>query len=207
MNDGSAPVESPWGQTPLLAAKLRQPRVRASIVARTRLTERLNAGLDRSLTLVSAPVGFGKTTLVSEWLAGPASGIPVAWLSLDEDDNNLARFLTYVVAALNNVQEGLGSGALAMLQSHQPPPGRVALTSLLNDLAGIPDQLILVLDEYQEIDAPAVHDAVAFMIGNLPPQHHIVIATRSDPPLPLNRLRARDQMVEVRGHDLLFTLE
>lgn len=187
--------------------KLRQPRVRASIVSRARLTERLNAGLSRSLTLVSAPVGFGKTTLVSEWLAGAASGIPAAWLSLDADDNDLPRFLSYLVAALGGIRDGIGSTALAMLRSHQVLPVRIFLTSLLNDLASTPDELILVLDEYQEIDAPAVHDAVAYLITNLPPQVHLIIATRSDPPLPLSRLRARDQLVEIRGPDLLFNLE
>ena len=207
MNGLRASAANPLGQTPLLAAKLRQPRVRASIVSRARLTERLDAGLNRALTLVSAPVGFGKTTLVSEWLAGPAEGIPTAWLSLDEDDNDLARFLAYVVAALSGVQEGMGSAALIMLRSHQPPPTRAVLTSLLNDLAGVSDDLILVLDDYQEIDAPAVHDAVAFLVGNLPTQVHLVIATRSDPPLSLSRLRARDQLAEIRGPDLLFTLE
>ncbi len=207
MNEPGASAANLLSQTPLLAVKLRQPRIRASIVSRARLTERLDAGLSRALTLVSAPVGFGKTTLVSEWLAGPAEGIPAAWLSLDEDDNDLTRFLTYVVAALSGVQEGMGSAALIMLRSHQPPPIRAVLTSLLNDLAGVPDDLILVLDDYQEIDAPAVHDAVAFLIGNLPTRAHLVIATRSDPPLSLSRLRARDQLVELRGSDLLFTLE
>ena len=198
MIEGSAPVDGQWSQIPLLAMKLRQPRVRASIVSRARLTARMDAGLQRALTLVSAPVGFGKTTLVSEWLAGPAAGIPTAWLSADEDDNDLARFLTYVIAALNGVQEGLGSAALAMLRSHQAPPTRAVLTSLLNDLASVPGDLIFVLDEYQEIDSPAVHDAVAFLIANVPPQVHLVIVTRSDPPLSLSRLRARDQLIEIR---------
>ncbi len=207
MDELGSSAANPSGQTPLLAVKLRQPRVRASIVSRARLTKRLDAGLSRALTLVSAPVGFGKTTLVSEWLAGPVEGIPTAWLTLDEDDNDLPRFLTYVVAALSGVREDMGSAALIMLRSHQPPPARAVLTSLLNDLAGVPDDLILVLDDYQEIDAPAVHDAVAFLIGNLPAQVHLVMTTRSDPPLPLSRLRARDQLVELRGPDLLFTIE
>ena len=207
MNEISASAADPVGQIPLLATKLRQPRVRASIVSRKRLTERLDAGLNRELTLVSAPAGFGKTALLSEWLAGAAPAVPTAWLSLDEDDNDPVRFLTYIVAALHGVQEGAGSVALAMLRSPQPPPTRAILTSLLNDLAGVPGDLYLVLDDYQMIGAPAVQDAVAYLLGNLPPQVHLVIATRSDPPLPLSRLRARDQLVEIRGPELLFTLE
>jgi LuxR family maltose regulon positive regulatory protein len=207
MSELADPTANLLSHIPLLATKLRQPRVRASLVSRARLTQRLSAGLDRALTLVSAPGGFGKTTLLVEWLSGPAQPIPSAWLSVGEDDNDLARFLTYLVAALNSVQESVGSAALAMLRSPQPPPTRAVLTSLLNDLGGLSNHLILVLDDYQAISASAVHDAVAFLLGNLPPQIHLVIATRSDPPLPLSRLRARDQLVEIRGPELLFTLE
>ena len=207
MNEGLAPAYSPPESDPAPGHEARQPRVRASLVSRARLTERLQAGLDRALILVSAPGGFGKTTLLVEWLAGPAQDVPSAWLSLGEDDNDLARFLTYLVAALNTVQENVGSAALALLRSPQPPPTRAVLISLLNDLASLPDDLILVLDDYQAINEPAVHDAVAFLLANLPPQIHLVIATRSDPPLPLSRLRARDQLVEIRGPELLFTLE
>src|SRR3990170_1165081 len=170
MYEPSASSANPLGQTPLLAMKLRQPQVRASIVSRTRLTERLNAGLNRALTLISAPVGFGKTTLLGEWLSGAAQAVPAAWLSLDEDDNDPVRFLTYVVAALNGVQESVGSAALTMLRSPHPPPTKAVLTSLLNDLGSVPGDLILVLDDYHTIGSPAVHDAVAFILGNLPPQ-------------------------------------
>lgn len=207
MTESDISAANPLGQTPLLAMKLLRPRVRASIVPRPRLTEWLNAGLNRRLTLISAPVGFGKTTLLGEWLAGAAQAVPIAWLSLDEDDNDLGRFLNYIVTALDGVQEGVGSAALTMLRSPHPPPTKVVLTSLLNDLTSVPGDLILVLDDYHMIGAPAIHDAVAFLLGNLPPQMHFVIATRSDPPLPLSRLRARDQLVEIRGPELLFTLE
>ncbi len=207
MNDASLSAANPLGQTPILAMKLRQPQVRASIVSRTRLTEQLNAGLSRALTLISAPVGFGKTTLLGEWLAGAAQAIPAAWLSLDEDDNDPVRFLSYIVAALHGVEESVGSVAMTMLRSPLPAPTRAGLTSILNDLTTVPGDLILVLDDYQAIGSPAVHDAVAFLLGNLPPQLHLAITTRSDPPLPLSRLRARNQLVEIRGPELLFTLE
>ncbi|MHB1132478.1 MAG: LuxR C-terminal-related transcriptional regulator [Chloroflexota bacterium] len=207
MKENSVLAADSVGGIPLLATKLRQPRLRASIVSRERLTERLDSGRSRVLTLVSAPAGFGKTTLLSEWLAGAAPDVPTAWLSLDKDDNDPVRFLTYIVVALNGVQENVGAAALTMLRSPHPASTRAVLTSLLNDLAGLPDDLILVLDDYQAIDAPAVHDAFAYLLGNLPPQVHFVIATRSNPPLPLSRLRARAQLVEIRGHELLFTLE
>ncbi|MDO8672583.1 MAG: LuxR C-terminal-related transcriptional regulator [Dehalococcoidia bacterium] len=207
MNEPGAYAANPSGLNPLLAMKLRQPRVRANIVSRERLTARLNDGLSRRLTLVSAPAGFGKTTLVGEWIAGAAQAVPLAWLSLDEDDNDPVRFLTYVVAALHGAQEGVGATALTMLHSPMPPPTRVILTSLLNDLGNAPGDLILVLDDYHVIDAPAVHDAIAFILSNLPSPMHIVMTTRSDPPLPLSRLRARDQLVEIRGPELLFTIE
>ena len=176
-------------------------------MSRAHLTDRLNAGLNRALTIVSAPAGFGKTTLLGEWLAGAAQAVPAAWLSLDEDDNDPVRFLTYIVAAINRVQKSVGSAALALLRSPLPPPTKAVFTSLLNDLGSVPGDLFLVLDDYHTIDSPAVHDAVTFLLGNLPPQIHLVIATRSDPPLPLSRLRARDQLVELRGPELLFTLE
>ncbi|MHB1413786.1 MAG: LuxR C-terminal-related transcriptional regulator [Chloroflexota bacterium] len=207
MTESSFSAVGPMSQIPLLAMKMRQPAVRASIVGRSRLTEQLNVGLGRSLTLVSAPVGFGKTTLLSEWLAGAASTVPAAWLSVDEEDNDPVRFFTYVAAALHKVQDGVGSAALTMLRSPHLPPTKAVLTSLLNDLASVPGDLILVLDDYQAIDAPAIHDGVTFLLGHLPPQVHVVVATRSDPPLPLSRLRARDQLVEIRSPELLFSRE
>lgn len=206
-NEPGASAASPLECIPLLSTKLRQPRARSRLVGRARLTERLSAGLDRALTLISAPVGFGKTTLLGEWLASAAQAIPIAWLSLDEDDNDPVRFLTYVAAALNEAQESVGASALALLRSPNPPPAKAILTSLLNDLADSPDDLILVLDDYHVIGAPAIHDALAFLLGNPPPRMHLVIATRSDPPLPLSRLRARDELVELRSPELLFTLE
>ncbi|MCK4316057.1 MAG: hypothetical protein KAX24_09820, partial [Anaerolineae bacterium] len=213
--------------TPLLQTKLYIPPVRPGLVSRPRLIEQLNAGLHRRLTLISAPAGFGKTTLLSEWihsgvrsreykvrdreyqvggvyktLPTPYSILPTlrfAWLSLDEGDNDLIRFLTYLVAALQTVDAGIGKDMLDVLQSPQLPPLEPLLTLLINDLAaasldgqkdnheGCP--YVLVLDDYHVIHAPAVHEALVFLLDHLPPQLHLVILTREDPPVPLPRLR------------------
>ncbi|MEP7356627.1 MAG: LuxR C-terminal-related transcriptional regulator [Anaerolineales bacterium] len=175
------------------------------MVPRARLIERLNEGLKRrpGLSLVSAPAGFGKTTLVTTWLTGGERG--VAWLSLDEGDNDPARFLTYVVAAVQTIAANVGAEALGMLQSPQLPPSEAILTALLNDLARLPDDLVLVLDDYHVIEAPLVDQALGFLVEHLPPQLHLVITTREDPQLPLARLRARGQLTELRAADLRFT--
>lgn len=189
--------------TPILATKLYVPPPRPEVVPRARLTERLNEGLDRRLTLVCAPAGFGKTTLIGEWVAGLPR--PAAWLSLDEADNDPARFLAYLVAALRTVAADIGEGVLGALGSPQPPPTEALLTVLLNEITTVEDDLILVLDDYHVIDTGAVDDALAFLIEHLPPRMHLVIATREDPNLPLARLRARGQLLEVRAADLRFT--
>ena len=184
---------------------------------RPRLIERLNEGLrhnqgfGRKLTLISAPAGFGKTTLVSEWVAG--CGRPIAWLSLDDGDNDPTRFLTYLVAALQTLAlsqvEGLapsvGAGVLAALRSPQPPPAEALLTALINEITTLPERFVLVLDDYHLIEAKPVNDALAFLVEHLPPQMHLVIATREDPQLPLPRLRVRSQLTELRAADLRFT--
>jgi LuxR family maltose regulon positive regulatory protein len=189
----------------ILATKLYIPPSRQRVVLRPRLVERLDESLAAGtrLTLVSAPAGFGKTTLVSEWVAG--CGRPVAWLSLDEGDSDPSRFQTYLVAALQTVAPGIGEGLLALLRSPQPPPPESTLTALLNDIAAIPSDLVLVLDDYHVLDARPVDDALAFLVEHLPPQLHLVIATREDPALPLARLRARGQLTELRAADLRFT--
>ena len=190
--------------TPILATKLYIPPPRPKIVLRPRLIERLNEGLcGRKLTLISAPAGFGKTTLVSEWVAGCER--PVAWLSLDEGDNDPTRFLTYLVAALQTIAPNIGAGVLGVLQSPQPPPTESILTALLNEITTIPDNFILVLDDYHVIDSKPVDNALTFLLEHLPPQMHLVIATREDPHLPLARLRARGQLTELRAADLRFT--
>ena len=188
---------------PILATKLYIPLPRPNVVLRPRLIERLNEGLHRKLTLISAPAGFGKTTLVSAWVAGCER--PVAWLSLDEGDNDPTRFLTYLVAALQTIAPNIGEGVLGVLQSPQPPPTESILTALLNEITTLPDNFVLVLDDYHVIDAKPVDDALTFLLEHLPPQMHLVITTREDPQLPLARLRARGQLTELRAADLRFT--
>src|SRR4051794_37175240 len=192
---------------PLLETKLHVPRLRRALVARPRLRERLTRGAESALTLVSAPAGFGKTTLLTEWLAdAPADGRSAAWLSLDQRDNDPAGFWTYLIAALQTVAPGVGTGALVQLQSPQAPIEAV-LATLLNDLGVVSDSVMLVLDDYHVIDTREIHDGMAFMLEHLPPQLHLVIAGRADPALPLSRLRGRGELVEIRAADLRFTPE
>ncbi len=155
------------------------------------------------LTLISAPAGFGKSTLVSEWIM--SSGLPVAWLSLDENDNDPARFLIYMIGALQTISPNLGAGLLDAVQSSQTPSIDSILTALLNEIANIPNNFILVLDDYHLTDSTSVDDVLVFLIEHLPPQMHLVITTREDPSLPIPRLRARNQLTEIRAADLRFT--
>jgi LuxR family maltose regulon positive regulatory protein len=231
-------------RVPLLRTKLYIPPLRrgpstglrTGLVSRPRLIERLNAGLDRKLTLVSAPAGFGKTTLVSEWIHSGVGTLrgkygvgeeddldgqtpstsysprsahtpEFAWLSLDESDNDPTRFLTYLVAALQTIEADIGRDVLGALHASQaqPPPTEAILTVLINEIAAIPDRIVLVLDDYHLIEAQPIHDALTFLLRHLPPPLHLVIATRDDPLLPLARLRARGQLTELRATDLRFT--
>jgi LuxR family transcriptional regulator, maltose regulon positive regulatory protein len=189
--------------SPLLATKLYRPLPRAHLVRRSHLTERLIQGAKGPLTLVSAPAGFGKTTLLAEWLSERAT--PAAWLSLDAGENDPARFLAYLVAAVQTIVPNTGKGVLGALHSPQPPPIEALLTVLLNDLTRLADPFVLVLDDYHLIDAQAVDQALTYLIEHLPPQMHLVLATREDPALPLARFRARGQVTEVRAADLRFT--
>lgn len=181
---------------PILPTKLYLPALRPQRVPRARLVERLNEGLaaGSKLTLISASAGFGKTTLLSEWISAPplplgeGPGVRACWLSLDEADSNPARFLLYLVSALQTVAPNLGEGALAALQTPQPPPIETLLTGMLNEIAELPEKVILVLDDYHLLDSQPVDSALAFLFDHLPP--HLVIASREDPNLPLTRLHA-----------------
>ncbi len=192
---------------PLLESKLHIPARRPGAVARPRLNERLSGAARSSLTVLSAPAGFGKTTLLTEWLAAEsAGGATVAWVSLDQRDNEPTVFWTYVVAALQSAAEGVGPGALSVLQSSQPSTD-AALAVLLNDLHAIADDILLVLDDYHLIESAEIYDGMAFLLEHLPPRLHVVLATRSDPALSMARLRGRGELVEVRAADLRFTAE
>ena len=204
--------------TYLLTTKLNHPRVRASLVARPRLTARLDAGLGRALTLISAPAGSGKTTLVTEWLAAlgaPAAGQPpviYAWLSLDEDDNDPLRFLTGLAAALGQLGAPADGSAPALLQAARPRDvsARTILAALLNDFQARPGPAapaVLVLDDYHLITAGTVHTAVGYLLERRPSALHLVITSRTEPPIPLARLRASDQLTEIRAPDLHFTVD
>jgi LuxR family transcriptional regulator, maltose regulon positive regulatory protein len=187
----------------ILRTKLYVPQPPASVVHRPHLTARLNEGLDRKLTLISAPAGSGKTTLVSEWLASCER--PVAWLSLEEADSDPARFYSYIVAALQTINPDLGIGILNLLRSPQPPSAEAILTPLLNELAAMPKRFMLVLDDYHALDSRGIDVALAFLIEHMPPTMHLVLTTREDPQLPLSRLRARGQMSEIRATELRFS--
>jgi LuxR family maltose regulon positive regulatory protein len=197
--------------TPLLITKLRTPPVRPELVPRPRLIERLNAELEldnrfvRKLTLVCAPAGYGKTTLISAWLTGQHRAY--SWLSLEEGDNDPARFMAYLLAALRTVDARMGQAAEAALRGPQPPSSETLLTVLLNDIAARPDPFLLVLDDYHCIQTLSIHQQLAFLLEHQPPQMHLVIATREELPLPLSRLRARGQVADIRQADLSFTPE
>ncbi len=200
----------------LLKTKFYIPPTRPELVSRKRLINQLNEGLHRKLTFISAPAGYGKTTLVTEWLSklqsdatnGKPGQYQIAWLSLDEGDNDLVRLLTYIIAALNQVEElgpELGKIALGMIQSSQSPPTETILTSLINEMAAISFKVILVLDDYHLIEEPSIHNALTFLLNQLPFTLHLAIVTREDPPLPLARYRVQDQITELRAANLRFT--
>jgi hypothetical protein len=189
----------------IVQTKLYVPRRRGATVPRLRLSDRLSRGIDARLMLVSAPAGFGKTTLLAAWLASAAQHDRLtAWLSLDHSDNDATAFWTYVIAAVQTVAPGVGTGSLALIEAAQTPI-EVVLGAILNELNAVPNDLVLVLDDYHVIDDRQVHDGMVFFLDRLPSHVHLVIASRADPPLPLARLRARGELVEIRAADLRFT--
>jgi LuxR family maltose regulon positive regulatory protein len=227
----------------LLSTKLYIPPARPNAVARPRLTEKLTAGLEQpgSITLLSGPAGFGKTTLLSAWITdcrlkiddhrlwiessrrghsleanhrftinhqqSPIKNLQFAWVSLDEGDNDPIRFWTYLIAACQSIREGVGESALALFRMPQPLPSETVPTILINDLAGVDRDLVLILDDYHTIENETIHTALGFLLEHLPGKLHLVVSTRVDPPWPLARFRARNQLVEIRTRDLRFSTE
>ncbi len=189
----------------ILTTKLYIPTTRSETVSRPNLIKYLNQGLSKRLTLVCAPAGFGKTTIISEWLNQCER--PTAWLSLDEHDNNPTRFLMYLIATLQTIEPDIGNDLLKTLQSPQPPPIDTLLIPLINAVTTVSENFILVLDDYHVLDAQEIDATLAFFLENLPPQMHLVITTREDPQLPLARLRARGYLNELRAKDLRFTAD
>ena len=187
----------------LLSTKLFIPRPRKNLVSRPRLTVRLNAGLEKKLTLIAAPAGFGKTTLLSEWI--PHSPRSVTWLSLDEDDNDPTKFWAYFITSLQALHPNLGDDALTLLQSPQAPSITSILTILINEIAACSDHFVIVLEDYHLVDSQPIHEALTYFLAHLPANLHLMMTTRVDPPLPLARLRARDKLTELRANDLRFT--
>ena len=188
---------------PLITTKLSLPPTRPVLVPRRQLITRLNAGIRGKLTLISAPAGYGKTTLAADWLR--EAGRAVTWLSLDEADNDPARFLRYFIAALQAIDPGAGKDTASLLQALEPPSQESLLTILLNDLTAISSPFILVMDDYHVINTLSIHQLASFIVEHQPAQMHLVLLTREDPPLSLPRLRARGQICEIRQADLRFT--
>ena len=190
----------------ILQTKLTPPPVRADRVLRSRLTQQFSASLEYPLVLVCAPAGYGKTTLLGEWLVSESDFVDaVAWLSLDEDDSDPSRFLTYLVSALTTVNNIDGNEVLSLLNSPEPPPPKIIMTALISRLEAITGRFVLVLDDYHFITAPSVHEVMTFLLDHLPSQMCMAIISREDPPFPLARLRGRGHLAEIRTDDLRFT--
>src|SRR5918995_2395841 len=198
--------EAPLMDRQILRAKLYVPRSRPEAVPRSRLRERLNEGAGRELTVVSAPAGFGKTTLLADW--SQRSKLPVAWVSLDERDDDPVRFLLYVIAAVETIHEDFGKNTRAFLGSLESREElEPVLTALSNEILELPGDFVLVLDDYHSVRSETIHDVLAFLLDHWPPPMHLIIAGRTSPPLPLPTLRARGNLVEIGAPDLRFTHE
>jgi len=187
----------------LLSTKLHIPPARSGSVCRTRLIERMNEGVKVRLTLVSAPAGFGKTTLLSDWIA--SGGIDVAWLSLEKEDNDPGRFWTYVLAALRTIRPDLGKDAYELGFTSSQSQIDAILTPLINEIAGFPGPLLLILDDYHVIDSASIQEGMIFLVEHMPASLHLVVAGRADPAWPLAHWRSRGQLVEIRSADLRFS--
>ena len=195
---------------PLIKSKLSAPQVRAGLVARPQLLRQMQEATLNPFTLVCAPAGYGKTVLLTNWIAGlkqaPGPDHPViGWLSLDSGDNEPIRFFSYLVAAIETAGAGISTDTRTMLQSNMAPPLQTILSVLINDLESLAIPTFIVLDDYQSITNRSIHESMAFLLDHLPSNVHLVMATRSDPPIPLARLRALRQMVEFRAVDLRFS--
>jgi len=189
-----------------LKTKLCIPPLRSNWISRSRLDKQMDGGFTRKLTLISAPAGFGKTTLLVDWVH--RHKIPAAWFSVDKGDNDPLHFLSYIILGLQSLEADAGKAALTMLQSPQPPPVEAILINLINDVTRLPTDIAFILDDYHTVDGGPIHDMIAFLLQNLPEQMHMIIATRSDPPLPLlARLRSQNQLIELRAADLSFTVD
>jgi LuxR family maltose regulon positive regulatory protein len=198
------------GETFLLNTKFHIPSPAPTLVARPHLTRWIDEGAQKKLTLLCAPAGFGKTSLLAEWCAWRASQskhpAALAWVSLDASENDPGQFWRYVLVALHRLAPQIGEEALLLLQSPEPPSMELILTSLINSLAAGTEEVVLVLDDYHVIEAPPIHQALTFLLDHLPSQVHLILASRSDPPLPLSRLRSRGQLCELRSDELRFRL-
>lgn len=204
----AARQSEPVGQgTPILATKLYIPRPRADLTLRPRLLARLDAGLAGNLTLIAAPAGWGKTTLLADWLRRANHRRKAAWLTLEVGDAEPTLFLRYLIAAVQTIAPELGTTTTNLLRAAHIPSLETVMPLLVNDLVQLPEPSILILDDYHVINTPVVHQALVFLLEHLPPQLHLVIATRADPPLPLSRFRARGLLTELRANDLRFTSE
>src|SRR5215208_2639372 len=201
----SPPASSHAEPDALLATKLHVPRPRPGLVSRPRLLERLHAGMQHEVVLVCTPAGFGKTTLLADWAQGRQQ--PVAWLSLDVGDNDPARFWRHVAAALDGVVPGVAERVGGLLQGPQSASFEAVVAALVNQLAGVADQVVLMLDDYHLVQAPQVQQSFGFLLEHLPACLRLVLASRADPPLGLARLRAGGQLTELRAAELRFTVE
>ncbi|MGD8404971.1 MAG: hypothetical protein PVJ21_15020, partial [Anaerolineales bacterium] len=193
--------------SPLLITNLHVPQLHEELITRSILIEQIDQMLDFPLTLISAPAGYGKTTLLVQWIAGRSDKIKnrVAWVSL-EGEGGLRRFWTYILTALEEIQPGIGKSTLTLLESSQPPIYTV-IRLLINEFSAVEDDFVLILDDYHHVDDPAIHATLVFFVDHLPPNLHLAITSRNQPPLALARWRASNQLIELREADLRFTPE